>query len=395
MKISLILSAIFFSTVTLFAQHRSIEFEHVTFKEAKEKALKENKLIFIDAYTSWCGPCKLMAKNIFTNDTVADYYNKNFVNTKIDMEQEEGPEIAKIYEVKCYPTLLFIDGNGKLIHRVAGSMSPKDFIALAEDTKVSDKCFSYFSKNYEANKNNSEFLYKYIEARSATCFESDDLVKKYFLLQKENDLMTSKNWNMINDHINSIDSKEFKYVITNKQKYSDLYSSKSVDEKIDDVLRSSLYNIIQLNPFSEDKYKSTKQKITLLNQPNTKFIFFESDLQLAEKKSDWLSYTKLAIENVDLYYLNNAEALNAIAWTIYERVSNMEALIRAESWAKKACELEDSYANLDTYASILFKVGKKDDALLIAKKAIHAAEKDQLDPKDYESTSNLILKIKS
>jgi uncharacterized protein YyaL (SSP411 family) len=59
------------------------------------KAKKENKLIFVDAYASWCGPCKLMVKNIFPLKTVGDYYNSHFINAKIDMEKGEGIELAK------------------------------------------------------------------------------------------------------------------------------------------------------------------------------------------------------------------------------------------------------------------------------------------------------------
>lgn len=395
MKMKLIVATLLLSSITVFAQHRSIIFEQTSFKEIKEKALKENKLIFIDAYTTWCGPCKQMSKNIFTNDSVADYYNKNFVNAKIDMEKGEGSEIAKNFEVQCYPNLLFVDGNGKLIHRLAGSMSVKEFIDLGEQTKFPEKCFSYYSKNYETNKTNIDFLYNYIDARSATCLESEDLVKKYFSLQKESDLFSQKNWEMIKGYVYSLDSKEFKFLMNNKQKYVDLYSLKLIDEKIDDVLKSSLSSIIRSASFDEEKYKSAKQKISSFNHSNVKFIFFEADLLLAEKKQDWLNYSKLALNNVDLYYLNNADLLNSFAWTFYEHVNDIECLVKAEQWAKKACELDDSYANLDTYASVLFKVGKKDDALLIVKKAIHAAEKAQLDPKDYETTSNLMLKIKS
>lgn len=141
MKLKLITGTIVLSSVTLFAQHRSITFEHTSFKEIKAKALKENKLIFIDAYTSWCGPCKRMAREVFTNDTVADYYNKNFVNAKIDMEKGEGVDIAKQYDVRCYPNLLFVDGNGNIVHRVAGGMSPKEFIALGEETKTPENVF--------------------------------------------------------------------------------------------------------------------------------------------------------------------------------------------------------------------------------------------------------------
>lgn len=181
----MIKSVYFFGLLSLlsianFAQNRSIKFEHSSFKEIKEKALKENKLIFIDAFTTWCGPCKQMSKNIFTNDTVADYYNKNFVNAKIDMEKDEGVELAKQYDVRCYPNLLFVDGNGNLVHRIAGSMSVKEFVALGEETKNPESCFSHYEKNYEKNKSNPSFLRKYIQARENTCLDADNLVRDYF-----------------------------------------------------------------------------------------------------------------------------------------------------------------------------------------------------------------------
>lgn len=376
------------------SQNKTIAFEHGTFKEIKEKALKENKLIFIDAYTTWCGPCKQMAKSVFTNDAVADYYNKNLVNAKIDMEKGEGLEIAKLYEVKCYPNLLFIDGNGNVVHRIAGSMSSKEFIALAEDAKNPEKQFSYYTKNYQANKTNSEFLVKYMEAREGTCLESDEIVKDYFSLQKESDLSNETNWEMIKAHTNSVDAKEFAYLISNKEKFENLYSAKEVNKKIDDVNKNTLLSIIRTTPFDEKKYNDAKAKISTLNQPDTKLILFESDLKLAQKKGDWISYAKLATENVDLFYLNDANILNSISWTFYESVSDKDALLRAESWAKKACDLDKSYANLDTYAAVLYKTGKKDLALETANKAIELAKKEKYAPEDYQGTTDLIKKIK-
>ena len=87
---------------------QGMQFETGSFEEIKAKAKKENKLIFLDAYTTWCGPCKWMAKTVFTNDTVAQYYNANFINAKIDMEKGEGIELAKKYAVRCYPNLLMV-----------------------------------------------------------------------------------------------------------------------------------------------------------------------------------------------------------------------------------------------------------------------------------------------
>ena len=75
---------------------RSIVFEEIGLKEALEKAKKENKLVFIDAYTAWCQPCVMMGKNVFTLDKVADFYNRNFINLKIDFGKESIAETREI-----------------------------------------------------------------------------------------------------------------------------------------------------------------------------------------------------------------------------------------------------------------------------------------------------------
>lgn len=376
------------------AQNRSIKFEHITFKEIKAKALKENKLIFIDAYTSWCGPCKQMAKNVFTNDTVADYYNKNFINAKIDMEKGEGVEIAKQYDVRCYPNLLFVDGNGKIVHRVAGGMSPKEFIALGEETKSPEKCFAYYDKNYEANKTNSDFLRKYIYAKDGTCLETEDLIRNYFALQNENDLTNEDNWKMIKFFVNTMDYKEFDYLMSNRDKFEKLYQSSEVNAVIDNIFRNSLNAASSAKTFDEKKYNDLKLKISSYNMPNTKGLLFESDLNIAANKADWGSYSKLAMNHVDEFYSEDVNALNSISWTFYENINDKDALEKAESWSKKACVIEASYANLDTYAAILSKLGKKDLALENANKAIEAAKNEKQTPEQYQGTIDLIKKIK-
>ena len=88
---------------------QGIDFNTATFKDALKTAKAENKLIFVDAYTTWCGPCKWMAKNVFTDSQVGEYFNDSFVNVKIDMEKGEGPKLAKAWEITGYPTLIFID----------------------------------------------------------------------------------------------------------------------------------------------------------------------------------------------------------------------------------------------------------------------------------------------
>lgn len=114
---------------------KGIQFYQGNFKEALALAKKENKVIFMDAYASWCGPCKRMAANTFTDGQVGDFFNKHFVNLKVDMEKGEGPAIAQKYPVEFYPTLFFIDKNGKIVKKLVGYQDAAALLKEAADVK--------------------------------------------------------------------------------------------------------------------------------------------------------------------------------------------------------------------------------------------------------------------
>ncbi len=102
------------------AQNDGISFFTGSFEEAKKAASAQNKIIFMDAFTVWCGPCKVLSNTTFKDKSVGEFFNKNFINIKVDMEKGEGPQLAMKYGVRAYPTLLFIDKNGKQVHSVLG-----------------------------------------------------------------------------------------------------------------------------------------------------------------------------------------------------------------------------------------------------------------------------------
>lgn len=109
-----------------------IQFTEGAWSKILEKAKKEKKIIFFDAYASWCGPCKQLQKYVFTRQDVGDFFNQNFVNVKKDMEEGEGPMLASVYPLDAYPTLFFIDGNGKIIKKFVGGLAPEDLIQLGK-----------------------------------------------------------------------------------------------------------------------------------------------------------------------------------------------------------------------------------------------------------------------
>jgi thiol-disulfide isomerase/thioredoxin len=121
------------TTTGIFAQE-GIEFYHGAWKEAVEMAKKENKIIFVDAFAKWCGPCKRMASTVFTDAKVGEFFNSNFVNMKLDMEEEEGFEFRDLFPVSAFPTLFFIDpAKGEVVQKQVGALDADGFLKLARN----------------------------------------------------------------------------------------------------------------------------------------------------------------------------------------------------------------------------------------------------------------------
>jgi thiol:disulfide interchange protein len=133
-----------------FAQ--GIEFKHdVSYKEILSQAKAEGKLVFMDCYTSWCGPCKRLSSQTFPTPEAGAYFNQRFVNAKFDMEQGEGPELAAKFGVRAYPTLLWIDPQTETVkHRAMGFMDPAGLIEQAKQADdATPKLLAQFAEKYK------------------------------------------------------------------------------------------------------------------------------------------------------------------------------------------------------------------------------------------------------
>ncbi len=100
--------------------------------DALEKAKTENKLIFLEIHASWCGACRKLKENTFTDREAGDLYNANFINITLDGEKGEGIVLAQKHRIKAYPALLFIDHTGRLVAEVNGYHNPRRFVQLGK-----------------------------------------------------------------------------------------------------------------------------------------------------------------------------------------------------------------------------------------------------------------------
>lgn len=127
------------------AENEGMELFNGSFEEALALAEEQDKLVFVDVYTMWCGPCVVMQETVFPEAEVGEYFNPRFVSLKLDMENEDqnGPELGARYKVGVLPTYLILDTEGNEIGRATGGASPSQFIsmisrALGESTSTFD-----------------------------------------------------------------------------------------------------------------------------------------------------------------------------------------------------------------------------------------------------------------
>lgn len=385
MKALTLIISLFITIISLNAQ--GIEFDHSSsWKELKEKAKASNKLIFVDAFTTWCGPCKMMAKNTFMEPTVADYFNSNFVNAKIDMEKGEGLEIAKMYSVRAYPTFLFIDGDGVLQHRSVGYQEAPAFVNVGKTANDISTRLGTLNSKYSAGQKDPEFLYMLAHVKSeAMDPETDKVVGEYFATQK--DWSTDNNLEMIYEFAGDLNSPLTQYYIDNKDKFVAKYGANAVNKKTEMIIARSTSSALNTANPDFDKIKSILIKLDAKNADKN-LANIQANYLLRSKK--YSEYAQATINYLKKYPTEDPNELNEAAWNFYLHVDDKPALEQAAEWAVKATEIDNKYYCNDTAAALYTKLGNKSKAKKYINKAIDLAKAEGV---DYKETEALLTKL--
>jgi thiol-disulfide isomerase/thioredoxin len=168
------------------ATAQGITFEHGNFAAVCAKAKAEKKLVFIDIYTSWCGPCKYMAATVFKKDNVGQYFNSQFINFKIDAEKGEGKALAAKYKVQFYPTYLFIDDKGALFNKAVGNIKDSIFLDIAAKASqefTNPNSLPRMQAQYTTRKKDTAFLRQYIEKLMTNNMHVFEEIEQYLAVQ--------------------------------------------------------------------------------------------------------------------------------------------------------------------------------------------------------------------
>lgn len=307
---------ILFLSVSLFALSlvAQTNFRDITYKEALAAAKAEKKLVFIDFYTSWCGPCKMMMKNIFPLKEVGNYLNSKFVCIKIDAEKGEGPELAKRYQVKAYPTFVAINPAEEiLMTKVGGSGSGSGFIGSIDRLIDPDKTPERMKQRYESGERTADLISAYAGLKMEEVYKNcqPDMTKKdeafkmvqdYFDGLKDKERLAEENVFIYTTYTESPADAIVRYMIANRDKFAPAIKN-DISDRIKELYKIDVLNYLTARiPFNQQQYDIVKKGVMDLglnrdDYYTTAFRFIESYskgdmdafMTLCEKEYDQLN----------------------------------------------------------------------------------------------------------
>lgn len=379
MRILLLLTMCLWSIAQMDAQ--GIQFYDGTWEEAKAKAASEDKLIFVDAYAEWCGPCKRMAKTVFTDEGVGEYFNAQFVNMKIDMEKDMGRKFGQSYPVSAFPTLFFIDKNGDVLKKVVGGRGVEEFLALGESIAGSYDRSGDLAKLYEEGDRSYEVVLKYVKALNNANKSSLKIANDY--LRDSQDMTQEQRAEFLYEALTTADSRLFNLFVKEKETITKLKGEASVQQKIEDACWNTIETAISFE--SPELLTEAKEKMSTYGQDKSSEFQYYADYRYAKATANVSLLDESALNIAKHIASDDAEKLHDICNEILQYKNlNPEILKSSEKIAKMAADKSESPEYIFTYAKILKENNKDKKAIKEAQKALELVGEGSAEAKMIE-----------
>ncbi len=387
----------------VFAQDEGIRFEHgLTWEQVKAKAKRENKYIFVDCFTTWCGPCKFMSGSIFPLKEVGDYFNSRFLSVKLQLDttrqdSEEvkswhatGQQLAKEFKVRGYPTFLFLDPDGRPVHRLVGS-SPDGDSWLKRTAKVFEPGQQYYvlMKKYENGDRDPATLRAVaLSAQDAADQETADAVSRAYVATVT-DWNAKENIEFAAKFTRSSKDPGFKIMLEQPEKVNAVYGEGRAQQVVKNIIsREEVYRHLWIkgkrNPnvnweaiadSLKMKYPAYADEVVALGKVN----YYQSI-------KDWNGFASAIRDYMKRFGANvSTFDLNEFAWTVFENCKDMTCVTEALEWSRRSFKDKENPNHIDTYANILYKMGRKEEAISWQEKAV-AYSNNPNEKKGFQAT---------
>lgn len=372
---------VIFSATCLQGAAQGIEFFQGTWKDAMAKAKAEDKLLFVDAFAKWCGPCKAMAKNVFTQEKVGTYFNRNFINLKLDMEEADGITFGHKYPVSAYPTLFFLDGDGKVIKSVRGGQQADGLIAHgAEAIQKNDKS-GQFEEKYLAGERGYDFMLNYVKALNVAGKPSLKISNDY--LSSNPAITESQKIMFLLEAAVDADSRIFDMLLAQKSKAVEIAGQAAFEEKAmtacqNAVNKAITYEMESMLSEVMEKAKSAFPKDAATYNAKFQMQYYKSVRNEVKYAEAYKAYWK----KVD----KDADKMKFIISDITRSFDDNPKMMKdAADYAEKLFDIKEDMESLNMLCNILMELNQSDKAIKIVQEAKTKAEKGGKDLAQYDA----------
>ncbi len=325
--------------------------------------------IFVDAYTTWCAPCKKMVRDVFPDSAVGTYFNARFVNVTIDMEKGEGPMLAQLFHIEAYPTLLFIAPDGALLHKGVGYQSPENLIDLAQTATNQEMNLGAQEARYARGDRTPAFLLKYAMVRYQLRDGSHQTIAEAYL-NTQPDWATPQNLKLIYTLVEDTDTEMFRYLVRQHEVFDTVYGAANVKRRTLELAQNALQN-----PIHPITIEQADELFELVYPERAERMSASFRLTYYREQGNREAYIEAAKKYLAKYH-DQATELSETAYTFTRITTDKNLLKQALEWAKAAVTLEDAYYTREVVAQVYNKMGKKNKTRRAAKAAIKKAELD-------------------
>jgi len=367
------------------SMNTGIQFENgLNWEEVLTKSKKENKLIFMDCYTTWCGPCKEMERSVYSLEKVGKYFNDKFISVKAQMDTSKKDNdavkiwytdahyIRKKYNVEAFPTFLFFTPDGKLLYRSVGAKVPDEFLALAAEVSNPQRDYYKLLEHFKQGKKDLPEM-SYL-ARTGLLLgdtvTSQQVAEEYIVQLNNEVLLTKENIQFLYDFTKSSKDKGFKLFYhyadsINKIMEDDTYAQQFVHSIIYKEIVLPAIEKANSSAGSMPDWSAIASVIKKrYNEYYSERVITAARFTWELNHKNWPEYIKYLVlfqEKFGSKSNNDAMTslvLNNYAWEVFQYGQNKEELSKALSWSSKAIMMHPTANWMDTYANILYKLGK-------------------------------------
>ncbi len=382
MKISLKLAPLFLFlfSAELFAIETAIDFKMVNTEAEWNRILTDNKTtlkpIFVDVYTDWCGYCKMMDRDVFSDDEVGDYFNSQFVNVKLDAETEFGALFAANFDVTGYPTYLILDDRGNFIGDIVGYTEKQSLLESAEAYIEGWKMLPGLSKKFANGTISDKELMDYAvlldnqgDAKAQGII--DQLLNNIAL----EDIMDPDNAEFLASFIEDADLQAYLMITQHKDRFIDIHGPEVFFEIIGNVYNNLLSKaidtedesyLVQLTQKVIPYYTEGQQELERgIFVTRKMFWAYIGDVDSYKKEVE--SFRSQQGSGIEDFWYGEAYEI------IEDYYDSDEMMALAEQWLDKSLEDLEDFATYYLYAYAKGIRGDYPGARLKAEKALDLA----------------------